>query len=78
MAKKTLTDFAWDRTCVARRHRDLLVSEPLVVQPALRGLQVEYRLADEELVRRIVAVAFDRAVCGGGQAGRRDCQSSIE
>ena len=44
--KKTLAEFVRDGTLLARRHRHLLATSPLLADPALRAIQQRYLAAD--------------------------------
>lgn len=58
--KKSLAQLCADRTFLARRHADLLVSEPLLDDLALRDLQRQYRQESSDLERRRIALELER------------------
>jgi phage terminase large subunit-like protein len=60
--KKGLTDFVRDRTFLGRRHGELLVSESLVRDSALREIQKRYRRRTAAAEREGIALEFQRAV----------------
>jgi hypothetical protein len=62
--KKDLRTFVRDKSFLARRHAHLLISEPLVDEPALRDFQIRYRAESSVLERRQFALWFEKAVRG--------------
>lgn len=62
-ARKTLYELlVQDRSFLARRHAELLLSEPLVDDPVLRAAQERYRAEPSELERRQLALELEKAV----------------
>jgi phage terminase large subunit-like protein len=60
--KKTLAEFVRDGTFLARRHRHLLESSPLLSDPVLRALQQQYIVEKDSLRQLKIARDLERLV----------------
>jgi hypothetical protein len=76
--KKSLIDFVYDRTFLARRHAELLVAEPLVRDRELRELQLAYRTETSKLERAAIARKFEKRVQTGGRPTGRLGETELE
>jgi hypothetical protein len=73
-SKKTLAEFVAGRTFLARRHSELLDSDPLLPKGPLRKLQLAYRAEESELERTQIAREFEHAVHSFEPAELSDAQ----